>query len=561
LLVEIVEALLAAEDGEEWQMRSVSQVMNELVASSAVGDVPSSFALSFDDLRTLLADHIRGTPSRPDYYRGGITITSAHSMSWLPHRVVCLLGMDQSALGVGRSDTDDLLAESPAFGDRDPRGELRQALLSLLLSTRQHLVVLRDGRDVVTNAEVPEATLLAELCEPLVRAVGADVVADVEVHHPRQSYDRACFVPAALGSSGPWSFDRRAASAARVPRVDVVERGSFLTRARPAAPTGVIDLDDLREVVRHPVKAFVARTLEAVVPKRAEALPSLLPVAPAPLERWALGTGLLAMLANGSTVDEWVELERRRGSLPPGRLGGLLAAEIADEVQRMDEEFRALGGGAQRSLDVDVAISDGTRLAGRVVCRGGPLDLPGDIGGWSVGGLDFTRPKPVRFIDAWIDLMLLVVTAPDEPWRALIVRRPKSGAKSPTCDQRVPAWGLGEQREQRRAAAIRALDVVVDAYRRALSEPIPLFPTLSYELSVGRGARKDWEAVPPARGDLSDDSVVLTYGHHDFDSLLAIEAIASDPPGASSSRVRRFAEWFWGAVSEAMVKPAEGGAT
>ena len=83
----------------------------------------SSVALEFGDVWKLLDERLDDKVGRADFFRGGITVTSLTPLRWVPFRVVCLLGMDQSAFGAEGSAGDDLSALVPcsAIGTRGAR--------------------------------------------------------------------------------------------------------------------------------------------------------------------------------------------------------------------------------------------------------------------------------------------------------------------------------------------------------------------------------------------------------------------------------------------------------
>ena len=54
---------------------------------------------------------------------GGLTISSLQPLRGVPHRVVCIVGLDdQGGAGPAGLLGDDLIAQQPLVGDRDPRG-------------------------------------------------------------------------------------------------------------------------------------------------------------------------------------------------------------------------------------------------------------------------------------------------------------------------------------------------------------------------------------------------------------------------------------------------------
>ena len=77
-------------------------------------------------------------------------------MRAVPHRVVCLLGLDDGVFPRRVvPDGDDLTADDARVGDPDPRGEDRQLLLDALTSATETLVVLYTGTDPRNGERAP----------------------------------------------------------------------------------------------------------------------------------------------------------------------------------------------------------------------------------------------------------------------------------------------------------------------------------------------------------------------------------------------------------------------
>ena len=87
-------------------------------------------------------------------------------MRSVPHRVVCLLGLDDGAFPrKAPRDGDDLLLDDPHVGERDPRAEDRQLLLDALLAARDRLIITYTGNDERTNIAKPPAVPVGELLD------------------------------------------------------------------------------------------------------------------------------------------------------------------------------------------------------------------------------------------------------------------------------------------------------------------------------------------------------------------------------------------------------------
>ncbi len=90
----------------------------------------------------MLADRLRGRPTRANFRTGHLTICTLVPMRSVPHRVVCLLGLDDGVFPRRTApDGDDIIERAPCVGDRDPRSEDRQLLLDALLAATDHLVI------------------------------------------------------------------------------------------------------------------------------------------------------------------------------------------------------------------------------------------------------------------------------------------------------------------------------------------------------------------------------------------------------------------------------------
>ena len=165
-------------------------------------------------------------------------------MRSVPHRVVCLLGLDDGVFPRQSShDGDDVLARDPWVGERDPRSEDRQLFLDAICAAEDHLVITYTGADERTGAPVPPAVPLGELLDALDRtAVVALPVAVRDVvttHHALQPFDPRNFSPGSSGRS--FSYDPLSYAGARAaagPRVEPAPMfGGLLPPALSATST------------------------------------------------------------------------------------------------------------------------------------------------------------------------------------------------------------------------------------------------------------------------------------------------------------------------------------
>ena len=164
-------------------------------------------------------------------------------MRSVPHRVVCLLGLDDGAFPrKAPRDGDDLMLDDPHVGERDPRSEDRQLLLDALLAATERLIVTYTGNDERTNTPRPPAVPVGELLDASTRTVRCRATApareQVVVRHPLQPFDPRNFTAGELvagarpgastgsRSTGPARWRARAPRAARSCRAAAAARSS-----------------------------------------------------------------------------------------------------------------------------------------------------------------------------------------------------------------------------------------------------------------------------------------------------------------------------------------------
>ena len=554
-LASAADRFLSAPTDQRWQLDRLHEVVTGLGAGATVGARDAEVELTLADVRRLLADWLAGSPRRPDFFRGGVTVSSLAPLRGLPFRVVCILGLDDAATDGAAGDGDDLTAAAPRLGDRDPRSEARQALLEAVLAAGDHLVVTRTGHDDRTNQPVPPSVAYAELRDTVAATLaarpGASVLHRVEVVHPRHAFDERCLEPGALGTAGPWSFDPEALDAALARRSRRDEPAPFLAAPLPPRRDDdcVVTIAELAAFLRDPAGAFFRERLGVALPRQEAPARDDLVTALAGLDRWRVAERLIVARCAGWTTDRWVRYERGLGTLPPGGLGDLAVAQIVTEVEDLLDTAATLGCGTSdapvRTVDVAVELGNGARVVGSVY-DGGDGERPG------TARVTYSRARPLHHLEAWLELAARVACDPETSWRSTVVRRAASG----TAVDALVLEPVGATPADRRRAAVRGLEVAVDCYRRALREPVPLFPTLSRSLYDGTASATKWRSRE-GLGDGDGEYVLIAHGSTTIEELLAIPARPDDPSGVAAGRADRYAHYLWEAV-DASARPVPG---
>ncbi|MBC9734290.1 exodeoxyribonuclease V subunit gamma [Nocardioides marmotae] len=430
-LHEGVRALTDVPLDDAWQLPQLERELARAVESAGAGaDVPLRLA----DVRALLESRLSGRPTRANFRTGTLTVCTMVPMRSVPHRVVCLVGLDDGVFPrTGSVDGDDVLARRPLTGERDPRSEDRQLLLDAVMAATETLVVTYTGANEHSGAARPPAVPLGEVLDAVDRTTGAPVRDRVVVRHPLQPYDARTFTDGALGVPGPFGFDEPALLGARAALGERHPRPPFLPGPLAERDTEDVALADLHDFLRHPVRAFLRRRLDIGSPRSAEEVSDAIPVDLDGLRSWEVGDRLLTELLAGQDATAVLTAEQLRGSLPPGRLGHQKLDEVARESQQLWDHTADLRVGAARSIDVDVALGDGRRLSG-VVQR---------VHATRIVTLTYSRLKAKQRLASWVDLLALSAGRPDEHWTAHAVGRDKAGPKralSGPLDHRATDW-------------------------------------------------------------------------------------------------------------------------
>ena len=366
-----------------------------------------------------------GPATRANFRTGHLTICTLVPMRSVPHRVVCLLGLDDGAFPrKAHRDGDDLMLADPHVGDRDTRTEDRQMLLDALLAATDRLIVTYTGNDERTNAARPPAVPVGELLDVVDRTVrvadgGRAARSRVVVRHPLQPFDPRNFASGLVVRERPWSFDRVALEGRA--RIVGPRTGAAPFLREPLADTAgpIVELDGLVKFAERPVRAFLRQRLGMSVADYDEDVADALPVELDALEVWAVGQRLVDGLLGGARLDACVAAEIARGTLPPGALSAQVIDRVRPTVEGIAAAARSCScGGEPGSVEVDARLGEGRFL------RGTAPGVRGDV----LGSVTYSRVNPRHRLAAWVRLLALAASHPGREFEAVTIGRARIGA-------------------------------------------------------------------------------------------------------------------------------------
>jgi exodeoxyribonuclease V gamma subunit len=556
-LIAGTDLLACAEPGDAWQRAELLEILEETASMAGGPAVDGAPLLDLAEATSLLADRLRGRPTRANFRTGDLTICTLVPMRSVPHRAICLLGLDDGLFPRrSEQDGDDLLLARPDVGDRDVPSEDRQLLLDAVLAAKEHLLITYEGRDQHINRRRPPCVPVSELLEVIDRTVRVDDAGSlahrrVVVEHPLQAFDPRNYTTRALGETGPWRFDSLNLDGARALAGERRQRAKFLSNKLAPLQPGTLQLARLVQFLEHPVRSFLRQRLGLYLAEPAEQLRDELPLDLDALEQWGLGDRLLTSVLDGWRLEEALSAEKGRGLLPPGPLGEDALSRAADIATAVVNEAHGVPDFAStaRAQQVDVVLPSGRRITGTV---------PG-VRGETIVRCVVSKLGPKHRLRAWAHFLALSAAYPEQAPGALTIGRGEHRKGRGPLTRKQALRPLGDDPGTVEAAALAYLAVLVDLFDRGMREPLPLYCCTSEAWARARvgqddpaeAARRTWgSGLTPSPCERREVEHELVLGEDmEFDELLEERPPPDESgpgwPAFEKSRFGRLALRLW----------------
>ncbi|OBR99763.1 exodeoxyribonuclease V subunit gamma [Mycobacterium gordonae] len=488
--------LTRIDEDDAWQTNQMQREFADVLRTAGSRD---QTLLRLPDIRALLQRHLAGRPTRANFRTGTLTVCTMVPMRSVPHRVVCLVGLDDGVFPrLGTVDGDDALARQPLTGERDIRSEDRQLLLDAIGAASSNLVITYTGANEYSGQRRPPAVPLAELLDTLDMTTAEPVRSRIMAEHPLQPFDVRNVERGALVPGAPFSFDPTVLRAARSATGKRSERPRLICGPLPPPPPDDVALADLVAFFKDPVKGFF-RALDYTLPWDVDGVQDAMPVDINALEEWTVGDRMLSDILGGLAPDAARQAEWRRGTLPPGQLGWRKVTEIRDQAALLAAAALRHRRTDTATYDVDIDLG-GRRVTGTVA----------QVFGDRLVSVTYSKLDGKHLLQSWIPLLALHSHAPSRDWSAICIGRPKRGT--------TPREEHLGRPQQPALEVLRDLVAIYDAGRR---EPIPLPIKTSYAWALARHCGDD--PVKPAEyrwrsglypGEDQDQAQVRAWGRH-----------------------------------------------
>ena len=308
------------------------------------------------------------------------------------------------------------------------RDDDRQLFLEALLSAREAVIISYCGRSPKDDSIKPPSVLLDQLLRVVDRHVvlrGADASLSLNLEgsaaqqishtHTLSRFDKRYFKNAR--DLVFFSYDKSACEVARA-WLDNQPRSLAAFVATPIPAEKVADLslevEELIRFLRLPAKHFLQTRLGVYLPRELDPIEDREPLAPDPLERWGVGSDLLADLSELSP-NERRERLTLEGRIPPGTLGQLWMRDLEATASAIEAATPKL----EKSPDLRLEVDCGNRKV---------VGMARDLFGTTRVERTFSSPRAKHMLACWTRHLTLCATRPGTLWESVLVGRDKDGA-------------------------------------------------------------------------------------------------------------------------------------
>lgn len=487
VLRRVAERFFAPGDDVARELLLVRRALDSLgtTAHEAGFEEPVPFDVLLAHLTRILGEADSGS----GFLVGRVTFCALKPMRSIPFKVVCLVGMDDTAYPRKSNPPGyDLIAQHPRPGDRTVRDDDRYLFLEALLSAREVFSISYVGQSLKDGSPLPPSVLVSELLDYL----GEDARESLVTRHRLQPFSADYF----RRDSALFSYSIDNCLASEVARQPRNPPRPFLSQAiaAPEEEWRQVELASLAAFFRNPAQFFIQQRLGLKFPNERPQLEEREPFELGPLTNFKIEDDLLRKKLDGLPLAEVEELVRAGGQFPPGHTGAALYKKICRGV----EEFAALvadktSGKYLEPFPIDLTLGP-FRLTGRVdeLTATGPVRYR------------LTKLKPKEMLRVW--LFHLALNSSGKSISSTLIGRDLMQIFSPVAQS-------GE-----------LLRDLLEVYWQGLTRPLHFFPQSSYafakqELSTRakatplKKARDAWNSGQFHRGEEEDEYFDLAFRH------------------------------------------------
>lgn len=372
VLYTVLNDFIAVEDATEPERENLCTALDELAASSELA--PFSKPLPVAVIGAWLERYLAGIAKPVGFLAGGVTFCTLVPMRSIPFKVVCLIGLNDSAYPRPQRPIDfDLLAKYPRRGDRSHRHEDRYLFLEALLSARDVFYLSYVGSNIRDNNPIPPSVLVSELLDYVRQGfflqgkVPGDPLDQVVTRHPLQPFSRRYFASDCESDTPLFSYSEMLCAAAQGQgqKNDLPTPVFCDFLPEPEAAFSQLNLVQLIDFFCHPNRFLLNQRLGILLQEGKGLLEICEPFLLEPFADRKIREQLFTRQQAGQTPTDILPIVQAQGLLPHGQLGEVSFAREIGKVKPLLDAWKRMACQDGQPVEVDVKIA-GFELTGRL---------------------------------------------------------------------------------------------------------------------------------------------------------------------------------------------------
>ena len=473
----------SAEQDEPQDFRLLLQKLEEMSTIEEKGAF--SGTVEFFVVKSLLEKSLKETKRSYGYISGGVTFCSLLPMRSIPHRVVCVIGMNNADYPRRPEEVAfDLIRINPSQGDPSPMDEDRYLFLESLLSARQFFSISYVGLSGNDNSPIPPSVVVSELLDYLAEGFSAaegTLREQLLTSHRLQAFHPSYFQP----DKKPFSYCRHNCRAAKRLSDPSRLKRVFFSDPLPDEEdvSRNISTADLKSFFGNPSKYLLKKRIGLSFEGAYEIPPDSEAFRIYGLPGYEIGEEMLKYALTLQDGKEFFHLLVASGKLPHGVAGlagyQALWSEISAFAVLLKKES---DGKTMKPVDLDLSLG-GFHIAGRVH----DVSKPGIL------RYRFARIRAKDHLGIWLDMLLLGAAGEGTEAPSFIIGRNERWKYLPPQN------------------AADTLSVLLELYAQGMRNPLFFFPETSLcyverlmkgssEKEALRQAEKKWHGDSYANG-------------------------------------------------------------
>ncbi len=426
--------------------------------------------------------------SGKDFVSGSLTFCEMLPMRSIPCKVICILGMNDSAFPrKSKALSFDLTSANPKRGDRSVRDEDRYLFLETVVSARYNIYISYIGQSMSSNNRMNPSVVVSELLEYIDQFYGVDSenkkIRDyIFTNHRIQPYNPVYFIQ----GSGYFTYQGAKIDGAKSYASGEKSDYRFLEKSLPplADDEKKLRIGELAAFLVNPSKVLLNKRLGLYLTLRSDEYIEEEPFTPDLLDKYKLNSEIMNALQDGKGHETHFDFVKASGILPHSTPGVLTYDNSYSQVKVFYDRFSYL-------------LTEKSKVE---------IDL--DIGGFNLAGIAdniydgrsiffrYASAKGKDILTAWITHLALCASGRFSGDTLLIS---KTGSK---------VWkNIPESRE--------ILGTLLKIYEEGMTKSVPLFPvsSLTFAETFYDGKKGD-----PGVRAFKAAAAVFNYGRFGGDS-------------------------------------------